>query len=100
MKDRRLADLNFQELLHYGGQPPVRNRYSPPIACAGYCVSCEDAGLLQKTGMQLDLMSHGCDTSDFEELLGLMPSEGDPGRRADSVSSRETWCGLWERCAS
>jgi hypothetical protein len=75
--DSRLADLNFKKLLHYGGQPLVRNRYPSPLACAGYCVSCEREGLLG-TGESLDLMSHGCDTSDLERVLGPMPALARP----------------------
>ena len=76
MKDPVLAALNFKELLDYGGQPRVMGEYPQPIPCRGYCVSCEESGLLDGTGRRLDLMSHGCDTSDFEEVLGPMPHEG------------------------
>lgn len=76
MMDERLARLNFHQLLHYGGQPPVRNLYSPPLQCGGYCLSCENAGLLTNSGWRLDRMSHGCTTNDFEEVLGPMPCEG------------------------
>jgi len=81
MKDSRLAELNFVELLNYGGQPPVLNRYPQPVCCEGYCVSCEDAGLLEGTGKRLDKMSHGCDSSDFEAVLGPLPNEGPPVER-------------------
>lgn len=76
MRDSRLSYLNFQELLDYGGQPPVRNEYDPSLCCRGYCVSCEKNGLLEKTGGRLDLMSHGCDSADFESILGPMPRKG------------------------
>jgi hypothetical protein len=78
MKDRQLAELNFHDLLDYGGQPPVHFEYRPPICCKGYCLSCEDSGLLKQTGHRLDLMSHGCDTSDFEAVLGPLPTDGRP----------------------
>src|SRR4051794_38617595 len=69
MRNQNLVDLNFNHLLRYGGEPPVRNAYDVPLQCFGYCVNCD------KKGVPLDLMSHGCDTSDFEELLGPMPVE-------------------------
>ena len=55
MRDRRLVDLNFRELVNYGGQPPVRNAYSPPLACHGFCISCEESGLLEQVGGHLEL---------------------------------------------
>lgn len=76
MKDRRLVDLNFREILNYGGQPPVQYRYSSPLACQGYCVDCEEAGIVKQVGGRLDMMSHGCDSADFEAILGKMPREG------------------------
>jgi hypothetical protein len=80
MRDDRLRDLNFLELLHYGGQPSPASRYeeSQRPQCSGYCVSCENDGLVQKNGGRLDLMSHGCDSADFEAILGPMPKSG-PG---------------------
>ena len=76
MKNNLLAKINFQEILNYHGQPIVQNSYSKPLNCHGYCISCEESGLLQQTGGRLELMSHGCDSSDFETLLGLLPKEG------------------------
>jgi hypothetical protein len=73
-----LSDLNFYKLLNYGGQPPPAARYDPPLPCNGYCVECEAAGLVQGSGGRLDLMSHGCDSADFEAILGPMPKDG-PG---------------------
>jgi hypothetical protein len=79
MKDPRLVKLNFQDLLDYDGQPTVRFEYKPPIPCKGYCVDCEKKEILKKTGMRLDRMSHGCDSSDYEVmLLGPIPTEGPP----------------------
>jgi Uracil DNA glycosylase superfamily len=74
MRDPQLSDLNFRELLEYGGQPSVAARYDPPLSCNGYCVRCEDEGLVQKSGGRLDLMSHGCDSADFEAIIGPMPT--------------------------
>jgi hypothetical protein len=76
LRDPRLVDLNFRKLLHYGGQPPVKYEYPTPIPCTGYCVSCEEKGVLAKAGGKLDLMSHGCDSQDFTSVLGRMPREG------------------------
>lgn len=78
VKDASLADINFREILDYGGQPRVENAYSTPPVCRGYCISCEESGLLEKTGGRLDLMSHGCDSADFEDVLGPM-SHDRPG---------------------
>ena len=71
-----MSDLNFRELLDYGGQPSAAARYDPPLPCNGYCVRCEDDGLVQKSGGRLDLMSHGCDSADFEAIIGPMPKNG------------------------
>ena len=83
MRDRRLADLNFKELIDYGGQPVVQNTYDPPLKCSGYCVACEDSGrVFDYKGDYFDQMSHGCDTWDFEQLLGPLPKA--PGGYCDS----------------
>lgn len=74
MRDHRLVNLNFREVVNYGGQPPVQVQQSPSITCYGYCVSCEESGVLQQIGGQLSLMSHGCDSEDFETVLGRMPA--------------------------
>ena len=76
MENQELAKINFKQILNYNGQPQVRNRYSTPIKCQGYCISCEESGLLARTGGRLDLMSHGCDSSDFEAVLGQLPVDG------------------------
>jgi hypothetical protein len=76
VKDPDLADLNFREIVNYGGQPQVKNWYPSPLVWQGYCISCEESGLLEKTGGSLDRMSHGCDSADFEAVLGPMPREG------------------------
>ena len=81
MRNQRLVDLNFREIVNYGGQPPVKVRYNPPLACHGYCVSCEQSGVLEQAGGELDLMSHGCDSKDYETVLGPMRSQGPHGAR-------------------
>lgn len=73
MLNDNLAQLNFCKLLHYGGSPKVQNTYDPPLHCSGYCVACEESGNVFKNADEhFDQMSHGCDTSDFEELLGTL----------------------------
>ena len=74
MRDQRLVNLNFREIVNYGGQPPVQAQQNPPLHCHGYCVSCEESGVLQQVGGQLSLTSHGCDSDDFETVLGSMPA--------------------------
>ncbi len=78
MKSAALRELNFRELIDYGGQPPVQNRYADPLPCRGYCVDCEESGTLKAAGGSLDLMSHGCDSSDFVAILGPLSRTG-PG---------------------
>ena len=75
VKNPELVELNFMELLHYGGQPRVMFRYDRTNRphCVGYCTGCEDRGLVRRG--ELDLMSHGCDSADFESLLGPLPAE-------------------------
>jgi hypothetical protein len=73
MNNPKLVDLNFGEIVNYDGQPRVMFRYDAANRprCVGYCTSCEDKGLAQVG--ELDLMSHGCDSADFEALLGPLP---------------------------
>ncbi len=83
-----LADLNFRRLINYGGQPPVRHWYHPPLACRGFCIACERGLLANGTPgatsqpsrdlcvrpSYLASVSHAVDTSDFEAVLGPLPS--------------------------
>ena len=78
MRDHRLVDLNFREIVNYDGQPLVEVHYNTSPACYGYCVSCEQSGVLDQAGGELDLMSHGRDSKDFETVLGPMPPSQDP----------------------
>jgi hypothetical protein len=75
MQNPKLVDLNFRQLVDYGGQPRTMFRYDAANrpSCSGYCTSCEDRGLSQRG--ELDLMSHGCDSADFEFLLGPLPCD-------------------------
>ena len=78
MRNIELANLNFREIVNYSGQPSVQHRYDSPLVCHGYCISCEQARVLERAGGRLDLMSHGCDSEDFEAVLGPMPQSQDP----------------------
>lgn len=70
-----LERLNFVELLHYGGKPRVQNRYNPPLQCRGYCVQCETNGnVFSDSTDSFDRISHGCSTSDYEEILEPLPN--------------------------
>lgn len=75
MNDIPLNNLNFRKLLHYPNGPTVAFRPQSPTACNGFCVSCEKKGYLDGATYQLDQMSHGADTSDFEQLLGPLPGK-------------------------
>jgi len=70
MKNQILRDLNFKTLLGYPNEFHPRNRYDNPIYCDGFCVECEECGTLAEAGGKLTRMSHGCDTDDFEKVLG------------------------------
>ena len=72
MKNQILADINFKEIVCYDKQPVPAWRYPKQINCDGYCIKCEELGFLEHPA-RLDLMSHGCDTSDFESVLGELP---------------------------
>jgi hypothetical protein len=69
MTNPQLQELNFKRLLSYPNGPTVVNRTEVPTRCDGFCVSCERKGHLSGSAHQLDQMSHGADTSDFETLL-------------------------------
>jgi hypothetical protein len=76
MKNPALAELNFNRLLHYGGTPGGRGRFSVATRCTGYCVSCEKNGYLDIGDHRLDQMSHGADTDDFERAICPLPGDG------------------------
>jgi hypothetical protein len=68
MRSTELQRLNFERVLHYrDGAPVAAYRYPTPVTCTGFCVSCEAEGRLP-SGKSFDLMSHGADTSDFEQV--------------------------------
>jgi hypothetical protein len=74
MKNKALHDLNFKKLLEYPEVFQPQNYYEDPIPCERFCIECETSGTLAKAGGTLTLMSHGCDSSDFESILGSRPN--------------------------
>ena len=79
MKSANLTELNFRHLVRYsGGAPLPEYNYPQPLDCEGFCVSCEQKGLLIGSGERLYVLSHGADTADFESLFGIeLPLEND-----------------------
>jgi hypothetical protein len=71
-----LLDLNFNKLLNYDLQElknkGVLNSYNPPLTCTGFCIECERKGFVESVPDNSSHMSHGCDTSDFEQILGQL----------------------------
>lgn len=78
MKNHVLVELNFRRLLQYT-EGPLRPEapYEHAVHCSGYCVDCEQKGLLDGWGYKLYRMSHAADTSDFEALLGPLLPQGE-----------------------
>jgi hypothetical protein len=74
MKNKELVELNFKELLNYGGMPPVKYNYTDSQSCSEFCISCEQKFLQHDSSKVLDQMSHGADTWDFEQILGDLPT--------------------------
>lgn len=75
MKNKKLSDLNFKYLINYGGQPDVQCQYKEPLKCSGYCIYCEEQKVFPDFDGSFDQMSHGCDTSDYEKVLGSLKSK-------------------------
>jgi hypothetical protein len=75
MKNKVLHKLNFETLLSYPTEFQPRHHYGAPICCDRFCIQCEADGTLKEAGGKLTLMSHGCEISDFEQLLGPMPEQ-------------------------
>jgi hypothetical protein len=76
MKNPLLESLNFKELLCYSSKFFPKHFYDSPIECCSFCVECEKNGAIKMAGGKLTLMSHACDTYDYE-LLFQQPLEGD-----------------------
>lgn len=71
MKNQELRRLNFRELLSYPDTLVPKHKFDKgEVKCDGFCTECERANILGNTGGRLTLMSHGCDTSDFESVIG------------------------------
>lgn len=70
MKNSNLRRLNFNELLYYPEKFQPAHFYRNPVTCTGFCVECEKTGVLDQAKGRLTLMSHACDTSDFEAIIG------------------------------
>ena len=76
MRNLKLANLNFRELLNYGGQPIVKSfYYDSPLNCIDYCILCEQRSVFPNQNDCFDQMSHGCDTSDYETLIGELKTD-------------------------
>lgn len=71
MKNQELRRLNFEELLNYPSVLVPKHKYEKgEVKCDGFCTECEKASILGNAGGRLTLMSHGCDTADFESVIG------------------------------
>jgi hypothetical protein len=68
MKSQFLRNLNFKQLLEYPDDFQTKHIYDPPISCNRFCIECEKNGAMTKACGDT-LMSHGCDTDDFETIL-------------------------------
>jgi Uracil DNA glycosylase superfamily len=81
MTSKALAELNFDRLIQYRSGPPKPEfEYTQPLVCDGFCIACEQRGVLAGSDKRLYLMSHGADTSDFESIYGTeLPLDDDRG---------------------
>ncbi len=74
MKNQKLHNLNFKELLLYPEEFSPQSRYSTPIECKSFCHRCEDGDKNREKASASEsetvLISHGCDTEDFVTCLG------------------------------
>jgi hypothetical protein len=64
----KLEELNFKKLLDYEVAKRDASQGNS-IKCNGFCTSCDEQGLLQIEGEQLDKMSHGASTQDFQTVI-------------------------------
>ena len=74
MKSEKNVELNFKKLITYYEVPSSDGPF--PFRCTGFCTSCEQRGFLDEGEHRLDQMSHGADSSDFENLMGPLPEDG------------------------
>jgi hypothetical protein len=68
MKNKLLHELNFKRLLGYPDNFQPQFIFDVPIHCDRFCIECEESGTAKAGG--LTLISLGCDTDDFERILG------------------------------
>ena len=67
---QKLEHLNFSGVLNY--MRPIERRPrdgSQLYTCVGFCHDCEDRGLSPSEGSSDILMSHGCTSDDFVEII-------------------------------
>lgn len=70
----KLNTLNFNDLLHYDRIPKPENEYINSPKCSGFCISCEQNGLIKATkSYTLDAISHGCHANVYFQILGPFP---------------------------
>lgn len=70
---RELETLNFSAILTY--DRPISLRFhstgeTPLNICKQFCRDCETKGLVPKSGSPGILMSHGCTSDEFSEIIG------------------------------
>jgi len=74
MKNQMLLNLNFSNLLHYDleqlKQKGAQAKYDEPFTCTCFCTTCEIKGLAISPKLKPALLSHACDSSDYEHKLG------------------------------
>lgn len=78
MRNNQLFALNFQGIQKYDLKELARRKakpnYDPPLKCDGFCTLCERNGLVSYNGNVPPILSHGCDTDDYESFLGDLSS--------------------------
>ena len=74
MNDNFLKQLNFQTLLQYPENLIIKNSYSNPILCNGFCIDCEKKEVIDLKSTKLTFLSHSCTTEDYVSILGEMPN--------------------------
>ena len=68
---QELEHLNFSGVLNYKRPVIRRPRDGSSLnTCVGFCHDCEDRGWCSKDGSSDILMSHGCTSDDFAEIIG------------------------------
>ena len=70
--------MNFQRILKYEFGELARRKakpnYDPPLKCEGFCTLCEENGLAEYSGNEPPILSHGCETDDYESFVGDLSS--------------------------